>query len=414
MSTAMQGRWFRRAAAVVALAMVATACGGGDDDGGDGSTSGEDAGTPTPGGTVVYGLEAETTDGWCLPEAQLAISGIMVAQSIYDTLTRPNADGEIEPWLAESVEPNEDSTAWTIKLREGITFHDDSPLTAEVVKNNLDAYRGAYPARSPQLFIFVFAPIESVEVVDPLTVQVNLNQPWVSFDAALHGSGRVGMLAQAQLDDPSTCSDNLIGTGPFVKTEWVQNQKFVAEKNPNYWATDEAGEQLPYLDSIEFRPIVEVEQRRQRPRVRRDQRHAHERGRDRRRPPWPGRVGHGERVRVRGVRRGQLRDVERVEAAVRQHQGPPGARPRPRLRGGQRHPQRRHRHPGDRPVRPGQHRQPRGQRLPDLRPRRGEAPGRGVRGRERPSPSSSPTPRPTPPPPSGRRSSSRSRSRRRT
>ena len=244
--------------------MVATACGGGDDGGGDGdgSTSGEDAGTPTPGGTVVYGLEAETTDGWCLPEAQLAISGIMVAQSIYDTLTRPNADGEIEPWLAESVEPNDDSTVWTIKLREGITFHDDSPLTAEVVKNNLDAYRGAYPARSPQLFLFVFAPIESVEVVDPLTVQVNLNQPWVSFDAALHGSGRVGMLAQAQLDDPSTCSDNLIGTGPFVKTEWVQNQKFVAEKNPNYWATDEAGEQLPYLDSIEFRPIVEVEQRR--------------------------------------------------------------------------------------------------------------------------------------------------------
>ena len=262
MSTAMQGRWFRRAAAVVALAMVATACGGGDDGGGDGSSSGEDAGTPTPGGNVVYGLEAETTDGWCLPEAQLAISGIMVAQAIYDTLTRPNAEGEIEPWLAESVDPNEDSTVWTITLRDGVTFHDGSPLTAEVVKNNLDAYRGAYPARSPQLFIFVFAPIESVEVVDPLTVQVNLNQPWVSFDAALHGSGRVGMLAQAQLDDASTCADNLIGTGPFMKTEWVQNQKFVAEKNPDYWATDEAGEQLPYLDGITFQPIVEVEQRR--------------------------------------------------------------------------------------------------------------------------------------------------------
>jgi peptide/nickel transport system substrate-binding protein len=263
-STAMQGRWFKRAAAVLALALVAAACGGGGDDDSGGGTAGggEDAGTPTPGGRVVYGLEAETTDGWCLPEAQLAIGGIMVAQSIYDTLTRPNADGEIEPWLAEEVTPNEDSTQWTITLREGITFHDGSELTAEVVKNNLDAYRGQYPTRSPQLFIFVFAPIDTVEVVDPLNVQVNMKQPWVSFDAMLHGSGRVGMMAQAQLDDERTCASNLIGTGPFMNPDWVQNQSFTAEKNPDYWATDAAGEPLPYLDEIEFRPIVEVEQRR--------------------------------------------------------------------------------------------------------------------------------------------------------
>ena len=52
-----------------------------------------------------------------------------------------------------------------------------------MVKNNLDAYRGAVPARSPLLFVFVFEPIQSVDVIDPLTVQVTLKQPWVSFDA---------------------------------------------------------------------------------------------------------------------------------------------------------------------------------------------------------------------------------------
>jgi peptide/nickel transport system substrate-binding protein len=264
-STAARGRWFRRAAAILALGLVAAACGGGGDDdagGGGGATGGEDAGTPTPGGKVVYGLEAETIDGWCLPEAQLPISGILVANSIYDTLTRPNAEGVIEPWLAESVEPNEDSTVWTIKLREGIKFHDGTDLTADVVKNNLDAYRGQYPTRAPQLFIFVFLPIQSVDVVDPLTVQVTLNQPWVSFDAQLYGDGRPGIMAQAQLDDTSSCAENLIGTGPFRFVDWVPNQKFTAEKNPDYWATDAAGNQLPYLDEIEFRPIVEVEQRR--------------------------------------------------------------------------------------------------------------------------------------------------------
>jgi peptide/nickel transport system substrate-binding protein len=263
-TTATRGRWFKRAAAILALGLMAAACGGGDDDGGGGGgggATGDDAGTPTPGGTVVYGLEAETTDGWCLPEAQLAIGGIMVAQSIYDTLTRPNAQGEIEPWLAESVEANEDSTVWTITLREGVKFHDGTDLTAEVVKNNLDAYRGQYPTRSPLLFVFVLEPIQSVDVIDPLTVQVTMKQPWVSFDAQLYGSGRVGMMAQAQLDDTQSCAENLIGTGPFKFVDWVPNQKLEAEKNEDYWATDAAGNQLPYLDAIEFRPIVEVDQR---------------------------------------------------------------------------------------------------------------------------------------------------------
>jgi peptide/nickel transport system substrate-binding protein len=260
-STAKRGRWYRRVAAGMALALLATACGGGGDDSGGGSSAGGDEGTPTPGGKVTYGLEAETADGWCLPEAQLAISGIMVARTVYDTLTRPDADGKYEPWLAESVEPNQDYTQWTIKLREGVKFHDGTDLTAEVVKNNLDAYRGVYPTRDPLLFIFVFNNIASVDVVDPLTVSVTMKEPWVAFDAFLYSSGRLGMMAQAQLDDTQNCAENMIGTGPFMKKEWVPNQKFVAEKNPNYWAKDAEGNQLPYLDEVTYVPIVEVAQR---------------------------------------------------------------------------------------------------------------------------------------------------------
>jgi peptide/nickel transport system substrate-binding protein len=248
-------------AALLVLAMLAAACGGGgDDDAGGGGGDGEE-GTPTPGGRVVYALEAETTDGWCLPEAQLAIAGIMVARTIYDTLTRPDGEGGYEPWLAESVEHNDQYTEWTIGLREGVTFHDGTELTAEVVKNNLDAYRGEYPARSPLLFTFVFDNVASVEVVDPLTVRVTTSEPWVDFDGYLFSSGRLGMMAQAQLDDAENCAENLIGTGPFVFQDWVPNQRFVAEKNPDYWATDEAGNQLPYLDEIEFRPVPEQSQR---------------------------------------------------------------------------------------------------------------------------------------------------------
>lgn len=231
-----------------------------DGDGG-GSSTDEDAGPPQAGGSVVYGLEAETTNGWCLPEGQLAIAGIMVARALYDTLTVPDGEGNFVPFLAESVEPNDDFTQWTIGLREGIKFHDGSDLTAEVVKNNLDAYRNQYPGRTSLLFQFVLQDITAVDVVDPLTVQVTTGRPWASFPSFLYSSGRMGMVAQAQLDDAEGCARNLIGTGPFKLVEWQVNDHLTAEKNPDYWRTDDEGNQLPYLDEIEFRPITEAQQR---------------------------------------------------------------------------------------------------------------------------------------------------------
>lgn len=268
-------RWLRLLALLLGLSMFAVACGdddGGDDAAPDDSEQPDEGGTedsmpedvegdPVPGGDLTYALEAETNGGFCLPEAQLAPPGMQVAATIYDTLTKPDADGEIQPYLAESIEANEDSTQWTIKVREGVTFHDGTPLDAQVVANNIDAYRGAYPARTPLLFRFVFQDIESVQVVDPMTVQVNMLRPWTAFDWTLWGSNRVGIIAQAQLDDPENCGTNLIGTGPFKLDRWTVNEELVASKNPAYWQTDENGNQLPYLDSITYVPIPELASR---------------------------------------------------------------------------------------------------------------------------------------------------------
>src|SRR4029453_9938748 len=217
---------------------------------GSGSTD-EDAGDPQMGGKVVFGLEAETTNGWCLPEGQLAISGIMVARALYDTLTVPDGDGNFVPFLAESVEPNDDFTEWTIKVRDGVKFSDGTDLTSEVVKNNLDAYRNQYPGRTSLLFQFVLQDISDVTVVDPLNVKVTTSRPWASFPSFLYSSGRMGMVGQAQLDDAEGCARNLIGTGPFILEDWQVNSSLTAKKNPNYWREDADGNKLPYLDEIE-------------------------------------------------------------------------------------------------------------------------------------------------------------------
>ncbi len=250
--------WKAVAVALVGV-MVLAACGGDDDtasEGDDETPTTQDSGEPTPGGSLVYGVEAETSGGWCLPEAQLAIGGIQVARAVYDTLTLPNADGEYVPYLAESVTPNATFDEWTIALREGVKFHDGSDLTAEVVKNNIDAYRGKYSNRSPLLFIFVYENIDTVEATGPLTVTVTTKTPWPAFPAYLYANGRMGIMGQAQLDDDEHCDEDLVGTGPFVKTEWQVNDHFTAERNTDYW-----NQPYPYLDSIEFRPIPEGEQR---------------------------------------------------------------------------------------------------------------------------------------------------------
>ena len=78
-----------------------------------------------------------------------------------------------------------------------------------------------------------------------MTVVVTTKTPWPAFPAYMYGSGRFGIMAQAQLDDPATCDTKLIGTGPFKLKEWQINDHLTAEKNPDYWMKDGDGKQLP-------------------------------------------------------------------------------------------------------------------------------------------------------------------------
>ena len=213
--------------------------------------------TPPPAGnTVVYGLEAENDGGWCLPEAQMAIAGLQTTRAMFDPLTVPDENGEYVPFLAKEVTPNDDFTEWTITLRKGVKFHDGSKLTAQVVKNNLDASRGQYPGRTPLLQIFVYKDIASVEVVDEYTVRVTTSVSWRAFPAFLNSSNRFGVIAQAQLDDPDTCDSKPIGTGPFMFESWRPGDKLVLKKNPDYWI-----EGYPLLDGMEFRPMPDPDAR---------------------------------------------------------------------------------------------------------------------------------------------------------
>jgi peptide/nickel transport system substrate-binding protein len=200
------------------------------------------------GGAIRFGLEAETTGGFCIPQAQLTPAGIQVAAALYDTLTAPNTDGEYVPNLAEEVTPNADFTEWTIRLRDGISFHNGERFDADAVAKNFDAWKRG------RLFQFSFSNMGNVTKVDDLTLRIAMTTPWAAFPAYLFSQGRAGIVAPAQLDDPE-CASHPIGTGPFRFESWRVNEALTVVKNPDYWKHTTNGRALPCLDKITFVPV---------------------------------------------------------------------------------------------------------------------------------------------------------------
>ncbi|MBE1537822.1 ABC transporter substrate-binding protein [Actinomadura algeriensis] len=226
--------------------VLATSCSGG---GTPGAGSGAD-GPPVRGGRLIYGLGADA-NGFNPVTDSFSTQTYAMAGTIIETLTAIDATGRWRPLLAESVEPNEDSTRWTIKLRQGVSFSTGEPVNAEVVKANLAAQKA-----SP-LTAAVLAPVSVITAVDARTVQVDLAGPWVSFPTTL--STQIGMIVPpASLTAPDRASRRPVGTGPFVFQSYTPDNRFIVKRNPEYWRDG-----LPYLDGVEFRILPDFQTRAQ-------------------------------------------------------------------------------------------------------------------------------------------------------
>lgn len=159
--------------------------------------------------------------------AAAAIDEITYA-NIFEGLTRIDAQGAVQPWLAKSWEISGDGKTYIFSLREGVRFHDGTTFDAEDAKFSLDRARGADSTNAQKP---LFSGIESVEVIDPLTLKITLRQPNGAFLFNL-GWGDAAMVA------PESAAGNKakpVGTGPFTFSQWVQGDRIVLGKNPEYW-----------------------------------------------------------------------------------------------------------------------------------------------------------------------------------
>ena len=213
----------------------------------------EPAAEPVYGGTLFFGLEAETPDGWNPATQSCAVSCHTVMRAVFDPLTITGANGEPRPYLLESFEANEDFTTWTFRMRPGITFHDGTPADAAALATHFrNLLGGALPGQT-------LRRLTGWEVIDDLTLEVYSEVSFAGLPGGL--TGQLGYLAApSQYADPDGAA-NPVGTGPFVFKSWIPDQELVVERNPGYWRSDAAGRALPYLDRIVFRPIVEADTR---------------------------------------------------------------------------------------------------------------------------------------------------------
>jgi peptide/nickel transport system substrate-binding protein len=174
--------------------------------------------------------------------------GRIVFAGLCDKLFDLDEKLNIVPQLATGYEWAKDNRSVTLKLRPGVTFHDGEKMDAEAVKFSLDRHKTLQGSnRRGEL-----APVTSVEVVDPMTVRVNLSGPFAPLLAFL--TDRSGMIVSPKA---AKAAGDKFGTkpvcsGPFRFVERVAQDRIVLERYPNYW-----NKAAIHFDKVVYLPIVD-------------------------------------------------------------------------------------------------------------------------------------------------------------
>ena len=268
------------------LSTIACAAGGGDD---TDSTGGGD-GEAQSGGSVTTLLDAGFSGGWNtgldpatsntvganLPQNSAIFGGLFTLEADEDGGNAGIVDNQ-----AESHEWSDDDLTLTIKLREGITFTDGTPMNAEAVVWNwiralnsgstgtprlqlnlglpapelsqefLDSLYAALPADVDRNL--VQQQLGTIVAVDDLTVSITLAAPDGSFvngfpTSSLNLIASPTAFAEQGADD---FKENPVGAGPFIITSNTLSERLELEKNSEYFKDG-----LPYLDTLNFQSIL--------------------------------------------------------------------------------------------------------------------------------------------------------------
>jgi peptide/nickel transport system substrate-binding protein len=253
------------ALAAGAAALAAVGCG--DDDSATPKASASSVpggtGSPTPaptpaaaaivrGGTLLAGTASDATTFEPIVDTS-ATTHRFYFYALFDPLLTYGDAGQIVGNLAM---PTISGNTLTLKLRDKVQFSDGTPLNADAVDFHIKRILNpdTKSRERPN-----FLSVDTVTVVDPLTVQIKTKGTTVSpilLPSLAGQGGMVGSPAAIQKygkDYPF----KPVGTGPFVLDSYTVNDRTIFKKNPNYWKMGADNQPLPYLDGITVRFIPE-------------------------------------------------------------------------------------------------------------------------------------------------------------
>ncbi|HET7379559.1 MAG TPA: ABC transporter substrate-binding protein [Gaiellales bacterium] len=197
---------------------------------------------PKMGGTIRMSLADSDVTSFD-PIVPFDNMSIWTMLHMYDQLVRAGKDGAtIEPGAADSWKTSPDGKTWVLHIRDGITFADGTPLTAEDARVALER-----AASKDSNFEDNFALIDHATATDPHTLVVLLKKPSASFLA--YASLYAASIApgKALTAQGKAYWEHPIGSGAYILSEWVKNDHVTLKRNAHYWQKP-----YPYLDELRF------------------------------------------------------------------------------------------------------------------------------------------------------------------
>ncbi len=274
----MTRRIWSASALLLILTLVAGACAPQSAPSGQSSPGATAAATAAAvtGGNFRFGQSGDITvlDPWNVTDG----NSLLVTRQIFESLVDYEPTGfKIVPKLATKWEQSSDGKTWTFTLRDGVKFHDGTDFNAEAVVFNFERGRNTkHPQRGKPIgdeyayFGDMWngfdndSVITSITAKDPKTVVFTTKTGFGPFLANMAMPPFAIVSPKSIKDDPdgwmTVGSKAAAGTGPFQfkAGAWQKDAQIVLDKNTTYWAKDDKGAALPYLDKVTFRFIKDT------------------------------------------------------------------------------------------------------------------------------------------------------------
>lgn len=219
------------ALAAIAAADALAACGGGG-----GSSSGS-SGAQKSGGILTHGATGGSTKDTLDPHRPVTAADIARCNNLYEPLLFWDNNYQIAPAVAESVESSKDAKTWTVKLRQGITFHNGKPVTPEDVLFTINRVANPKAPTSAGGALSEIIDLSATKKVDASTVSIVLKSPYAVLQYLL-AEYTFGIIpADFDLKNP-------VGTGAFKYKSFTPGTNSVFTKYDDYWG------QKAYVDEL--------------------------------------------------------------------------------------------------------------------------------------------------------------------